>query len=144
GAGPGGGGRPPPPRAPPTTRGAPTAPGSRPRSSVRWRVSGLLRRRPRRATVSRAPISSPPSGGSTPTHPAPGAGGGRGGGPAVSLAGARAGAHLGAAGLDVAWRAGVPHAHRAVTLAASVAARVAALEEASGPPVSFAGDAGPA
>ncbi len=63
---------------------------------------------------------------------------------AVSLAGALAGARLGVAGLDAAWRAAVPHAHRAVTLAASVAARVAALEEAPGTPVSFAGDAGPA
>jgi hypothetical protein len=63
---------------------------------------------------------------------------------AISLAGALAGAHLGAAGLDAEWRAGVPHAHRAVALAASVAARVAALEEASAAPISFAGDAGPA
>jgi hypothetical protein len=63
---------------------------------------------------------------------------------AVSLAGALAGARFGAAGLDAAWRAAVPHAHRAVTLAASVAARVAALEEAPATPVSFAGDAGPA
>jgi hypothetical protein len=44
----------------------------------------------------------------------------------------------------VGWRAGVPHAHRAVALAVSVAARSAALEEASGAPVSSAGDAGPA
>jgi hypothetical protein len=63
---------------------------------------------------------------------------------AMSLAGALAGAHLGAAGLDAGWRAGVPHAHRAVTLAASVAARVAAVEEDPGAPVPFAGDAGPA
>jgi len=45
----------------------------------------------------------------------------------VSLAGALAGAHLGGAGLDAAWRAAVPHAHRAVTLAAAVAARAAEL-----------------
>jgi len=44
---------------------------------------------------------------------------------AVSLAGALAGAHLGGAGLDGAWRAAVPHAHRAAILAAAVAARAA-------------------
>jgi len=53
---------------------------------------------------------------------------------AVSLAGALAGAHLGAAGLDGAWRAAVPHAHRAITLAAAVAARAAELAEASATP----------
>jgi hypothetical protein len=51
---------------------------------------------------------------------------------AVSLAGALAGAHLGGAGLDGAWRAAVPHAHRAATLAAAVAARAA--EQVSTPP----------
>ncbi|MGD0447823.1 MAG: hypothetical protein ABSB36_04310 [Candidatus Dormibacteria bacterium] len=59
---------------------------------------------------------------------------------AISLAGALAGAHLGAAGLDVAWRAEVPHAHRAVALAASVAARIGAVEASVVPP-SLAGDA---
>ncbi len=63
---------------------------------------------------------------------------------AVSLAGALAGAHLAAAGLDATWRAAVPHAHRAVTLAASVAVRVAAWDEASAAPLSSDGDAGPA
>jgi len=53
---------------------------------------------------------------------------------AVSLAGALAGAHLGGAGLDPAWRAAVPHAHRAVTLAAAVAARAADLVAASPAP----------
>jgi hypothetical protein len=50
---------------------------------------------------------------------------------AVSLAGALAGAHLGAAGLDADWRAAVPHAHRAVTLAAALAARAADLAAVS-------------
>jgi hypothetical protein len=63
---------------------------------------------------------------------------------AVSLAGALAGAHLGAAGLDAAWRAAVPHAHRAATLATAVAARVAELEGASSPTNSFVGGAAPA
>jgi hypothetical protein len=45
----------------------------------------------------------------------------------LSLAGALAGAHLGAAGLDPAWRAAVPHAHRAATLAAEIAVRAAEL-----------------
>ena len=53
---------------------------------------------------------------------------------AVSLAGALAGAHLGGAGLDAAWRAAVPHAQRAVTLAAAVAARAADLAVASRAP----------
>jgi hypothetical protein len=63
---------------------------------------------------------------------------------AVSLAGALAGAHLGAAGLDSVWRAAVPHAHRAATLATSVAARVAELEDASGTTDSPLGGAAPA
>jgi hypothetical protein len=49
---------------------------------------------------------------------------------AVSLAGALAGAHLGGTDLDGAWRAAVPHAHRAATLAAAVAARAAELSPA--------------
>ncbi|MGD1033885.1 MAG: hypothetical protein ABR977_05595 [Candidatus Dormibacteria bacterium] len=53
---------------------------------------------------------------------------------AVSLAGALAGAHLGGASLDPGWRAAVPHAHRAVTLAAAVAARAVDLAAASPAP----------
>jgi hypothetical protein len=50
----------------------------------------------------------------------------------LSLAGALAGARLGSAGIDSAWRAAVPHVHRAATLAAAVASRAQEL----------AGDAG--
>lgn len=53
---------------------------------------------------------------------------------ATSLAGALAGAHLGAAGVDDAWRTAVPHAHRAATLAVAMAARAAGLAEAPGAP----------
>jgi hypothetical protein len=52
----------------------------------------------------------------------------------LSLAGALAGAHLGGAGIDEGWRAAVPHAHRAATLAAGVASRASALAEAASGP----------
>jgi hypothetical protein len=51
---------------------------------------------------------------------------------ALSLAGALAGARLGSAGLDAGWRTSLPHAHRAVTLAAAVASRAAELGETGG------------
>jgi hypothetical protein len=53
---------------------------------------------------------------------------------ALSLAGVLAGTRLGSAGFDSAWRAAVPHAHRAATLAAAVASRAAELAEASAAP----------
>ena len=57
---------------------------------------------------------------------------GRGRRAAVSLAGALAGALLGSAGFDDAWRSGVPHGHRAATVAAGLAARAAEVAEAAG------------